>query len=143
MKLTIVTPEKPIFDDEVVSVSLPTLDGEITVLDHHVPLITQILPGELTISHKNGKKDYFATGGGFAEITSEQVSLLTDLAENEREINENAVEEARKRAKAALQKRELLSEEEIAITEANLLKSLAQLRVKRRHHSRLPITATS
>lgn len=135
MKLTIVTPEKPVFVDEVTAVSLPTLDGEITVLDHHVPLITQILPGELTISHKTGKKEYFATGGGFAEITGLQVSVLTDLAENEREINERAVEEARKRAEEALKKRELLSEEEIALTEAQLLKSLAQLRVKRRHRT--------
>lgn len=136
MKLTIVTPEKPVFDDEITSVSLPTLNGEITVLDHHIPLITQILPGELTITHKNGKKDYFATGGGFAEITGSQVSVLTDLAENEREINEKLVEEARKRAEAALAKREIMSEEEIALTEANLLKSLAQLRVKRRYHTR-------
>lgn len=142
MKLTIVTPEKPVYDDEVTQVSLPTPQGEITVLDHHIPLITQVAPGELTILHKNGKREHYATGGGFAQITGEQVSVLTDLAEHAAAINEKEVEEARRRAEEALARRNELTEEEIAATEAIIAKSLAQLRVKRKHHSRVQTTET-
>lgn len=117
--------------------------GEITVLDHHIPLISQVSPGELTIVHKNGKREYYATGGGFAQITGEHISVLTDLAEHAAAINEKAVEEARKRAEEALARRNELTEEEIAATEAIVVRSLAQLRVKRKHYSHTPTVPTA
>lgn len=135
MKLTIVTPEETVFDDEVSFVTLPTLQGEITVLSHHIPLVAQIVPGELVIAHSNGKKDYLATGGGFAEITSETVSVLVDLAQHAAAIDEKVVEEARKRAEEALKRRNEMTDEEIAMVEGQLLKSLSQLQVKRRRRS--------
>ncbi len=138
MKLTIVTPEAIVYDDEIDRVTLPTLDGEITILQNHIPLITQIAPGELSIFHKSGKTDHFATGGGFAEITGSTVSVLVDLAQEATAIDEKVVEEARKRAQEALLKRQEMTDEEIATVESTLAKSLAQLKVKRRHHTRTP-----
>ncbi len=139
MKLTIVTPEKEVYASEIAAISLPTPEGEITVLPHHIPLITQIAPGELIITKIDNNKDFYATGGGFAEITGDHIAVLTDLAEHAAAINEKAVEEARQRAQEALAKRGELSDEEVAFTEAALLKSLVQLRVVRRHHgAKLP-----
>ncbi|OGY28296.1 MAG: ATP synthase F1 subunit epsilon [Candidatus Woykebacteria bacterium RBG_19FT_COMBO_43_10] len=132
MKVEIITPEKISYSEEADQVSLPTAEGEITVLPGHIPLVTQLLPGELTLK-KGGQFILMASGGGFAEITGNKVSIATDLAQRPEEIDERFAEEARKRAEQALKERERLSEEEFAITAANLQKALAQLKIKRRH----------
>lgn len=130
------TPEKISYSEEADQVSLPTADGEITVLPNHIPLLTQLLPGELSIK-KGNQTITMASGGGFAEISGKKVSVATDLAEKSEEINEKQAEEARKRAGEALKDRQRLSEEEFALTAASLQKALAQLRVKRRHRRNL------
>jgi F-type H+-transporting ATPase subunit epsilon len=135
MKIEIVTPEKVAYSQDANQVTIPTPNGEITILPNHVPLITQLLAGELTVK-KGDQYSVLASGGGFAEINGEKVSVVTDLAQSPDEIDERAAEEARKRAEVALSERERLSEEEFALTAANLQKALAQLRVKRRHRRR-------
>src|SRR3989304_8842026 len=132
MQIEIVTPEKVAYSEEADQVTLPTADGEITVLPGHVSLVTQLLPGELTLK-KGSQNIVLASGGGFAEITGKKVAVVTDLAQRPEEIDERAAEEARRRAEEALTERERLSEEEFAVTAANLQKALAQLRIKRRH----------
>lgn len=137
MRLNIVTPEKKIFENDVDSVSLPTLDGEITVLPHHLPLMTQIKPGELVIKHK-GETEYFVTGGGFVEITGGRVSVLTDLAQTSDQISIEKAEEAKRRAEEAIKNKHNLSDEEFAVAAATLEKALASINIKRRRHSRTP-----
>ena len=132
MKVEIITPEKISYSEEADQVTLPTAEGEITVLPGHIPLVTQLLPGELTLK-KGDQYIVMAAGGGFAEITGKGVSIATDLAQRPEEIDERIAEEARKRAEQALKDRERLSEEEFAVTAANLQKALAQLKIKRRH----------
>ena len=132
MKLEIVTPEKKVYSDEVDQVSLPTPNGEITVLPHHLPVITQVKPGEIKVK-KNDKVSYLVTGNGFVEITGKSVSVMTDLAEWDEEIDEKAAEEARRRAEEALKQRHTLNNEQFAQTAAALEKALASLKVKRRH----------
>jgi len=132
VKVEIITPEKISYSEDADQVTLPTAEGEITVLPGHIPLVTQLLPGELTLK-KGGHYIVMAAGGGFAEITGKKVSIATDLAQRPEEIDERVAEEARKRAEQALKERERLSEEEFAITAANLQKALAQLKIKRRH----------
>ena len=136
MKIEIITPEKVSYSEEADQVSLPTAEGEITILPNHISLLTQLLPGELSI-RKGDQTIVMASGGGFAEITGNKVSIATDLALKSEEINEKQAEEARKRAEEAMKDRERLSEEEFALTAASLQKSLAQLRVKRRHRRNL------
>ena len=130
--LQIITPEKTVFDDEVDQVSLPTSQGQITVLPQHVGLVTTIEPGDL-IYKKHSKENLLASGFGFAQVTKDNVKVLVDLAAPEEEIQEKAIEEAKKQAEVALAQKHLLSEEEYATAAANLQKSLAQLKIKRRH----------
>jgi F-type H+-transporting ATPase subunit epsilon len=96
----------------------------------HEPLMTQILPGELRVQ-KGDELLHLAVGEGFLEVTQERVSVLTDMAIKESDIDENAVEAAIRRAEASL-KEEKMAGEELAAVQASLQKSLAQLRVKRR-----------
>jgi F-type H+-transporting ATPase subunit epsilon len=96
----------------------------------HVPLMTQIHAGELIV-HQAGKTSYLAVGEGFVEITQDSVNVLTDMAIEEKAIDESAAEAAVKRAEEALKGHELGGEEAAAV-QAALAKSLAQLHVKRR-----------
>lgn len=130
LRLEIVTPEARTYSDDVESVVIPGAEGELGILPQHVGLMTQLLPGELRIT-KNGEETRLAVGEGFVEVTGEKVSVLTDMAVPELDIDESAAEEAIKRAEAALND-EHLGEEGHAAAQAAMLKSLAQLRVKRR-----------
>ncbi len=132
LHLEIVTPEMRAYSDDVEMVVLPAIEGEMGVYPLHIPLITALKPGELIVT-KAGKQIHLATGEGFAEITGDKVSVLVDMALKESEIDESATEAAIKRAEARL-KEEHLGDEETAMVQAALLKSLAQLHVKRRRH---------
>ena len=134
MKLEIVTPEEKVYSEEVDQVTLPTSTGQITILPQHLPLVTQIVPGEIIVK-KAGKITHLVTGEGFAEITHTSVSVLTDLAEQSEKIDEKAAEAARARAEEALKQKHTMSEEEFAMTAAALEKALASLKVKRRHRN--------
>jgi F-type H+-transporting ATPase subunit epsilon len=142
MKLEVVTPEKIAYSQDVDQVTIQTTDGQITILPHHISLVTTLKAGELLIKTR-GQTIPIVTGSGFAQIDGEKVSVLTDLAQETEEIDEKAVEEARKRAAEALKERGRLSSEEHALTAAALEKALAQLKVKRKHARRLASPETS
>lgn len=133
LNLKIVTPEKEIYSDTVDQVNAFTEQGEIGILPNHINLMTKLEPGELKIK-KGGKITSLATGDGFLQVSQNSVTVMTDMAVDESDINEKAVEEAKNRAQKALEQK--LSDEEYAETLAVLEKSLAQLKVKRRHRIR-------
>ncbi|HXM03845.1 MAG TPA: ATP synthase F1 subunit epsilon [Chthoniobacterales bacterium] len=130
LKLEIVTPEGRAYSEEVAMVVLPAIEGEIGVYPAHVPLMTQLLPGELRIL-KEGKTTELVVGSGFIEVTGDSVSVLTDSALGEEQIDATATEEAIKRAQAALKDKNL-SSDETAEVEASLARAIAQIRFKRR-----------
>ena len=129
LKLEIVTPEGTVYSEDVEMVTLPGVAGQMGVYAQHVPLMTQMLPGELIV-RKGGSDRYIATGEGLIEVTAKRVAVLTDLAVEADRIDEAKAEEARRRAEARL--REKLSVEEVATVNASLARSLAQLHVRRR-----------
>ena len=130
LRLEIVTPESRAYSDDVELVVLPAVEGEMGVYPQHIPLITQLKPGELVVT-KDGKKIHLAVGEGFVEVTGTTVSVLVDMALTEGDIDENAAEEAVKRAEARL-KEGNIGDEETALVQAAIAKSMAQLHVKRR-----------
>lgn len=132
MRLEIVTPDAKTFSDDVDMVVVPGVEGELGILPMHIPLLTVMRPGELKVT-KNGQDTYLAVGEGFIEVTQTSVSVLTDMAIEEKAIDVAAAEEAVRRAEAAM-KEEHLGSEEVAAVSAALQKSLAQLHVKRRRH---------
>jgi F-type H+-transporting ATPase subunit epsilon len=131
IRLEIVTPEATVYSEDVDMVTLPGVDGQMGVLPHHVRLMTQLVPGELIV-RKAGHTDYLAVGEGLVDVTGERVSILTNMAIAVDKIDAAAAEEARQRAAARLG--EKISAEEVASVNAALARSLAQLKVKRRHH---------
>ncbi len=132
LKLEIVTPEAKIYSEDVDMVTLPGAEGEMGIYPMHVPVMTQIVAGALTV-RKDGRDSMLAVGEGFAEITGERVAILTDMAIKAENIDEAKAEEARRAAEARLA--ENLDEEQVAIVNASLAQATAQLKVKRRTHS--------
>ncbi len=130
LRLEIVTPEAKIYSEDVDMVTLPCVEGEMGIYPMHVPLMTQVLSGEVT-ARRGGADYHLAVGDGFVEISADRVAIMTDMAIKSDDIDEAKAEEARKRAEVRLQ--EKLSDEEAASVTAALAHSLAQLHVKRRN----------
>jgi len=132
LHLDIVTPEKKIFSDTVENVYLPGADGEMGILPMHASLVTALQPGELRYLHKGATSTY-AIGSGFAEVSHDKVTVLTDMALGEAEIDEDraekAIEQAKEKLAASLHS---MSDEEVAYLQGIIAKSTAALRVKRR-----------
>jgi len=136
MHLDIVTPEKTIFQGEFTSLTIPTTSGEITILPHHINVLTEIEPGEIVI--KDDKKThYLGVTGGFLEIADNKATILADYAVVSDEI---AVEQATKAQQRAeeLKKRmnENISEQDLAIAAGELRRSLMELHVASRRRRR-------
>src|SRR4029450_35425 len=129
LKLRIVTPESTFYEDEVDMVTLTGVDGEMGLLPQHIRMMTQMVPGELVVA-KDGRDQFLAVGEGLVEVSSDRVDIITDMAVTAENIDEAKAEEARQRAAARL--RERISSEEVASVNASLVRSLTQLRVKRR-----------
>jgi F-type H+-transporting ATPase subunit epsilon len=135
LQLDIVTPEKKVFSDFVDNVYLPGADGEIGVLPMHAGLVTALQPGELRYLH-NGRVVTLAVGSGFAEVTQTKVTVLTDMALGENEIDEQSAEEAIQRAKEKLQSVDhSMDSEEVAYLQGVISRSAAALTFKRNYRS--------
>ena len=129
LRLEIITPQGTVFSEDATMVTLPAIDGQIGVYPQHVRLITQVVPGEVIV-HRGGEEHFFAVGEGLVEIDAHTVAIVTDMAIAAERIDEARVEEARARAEARL--RDKISDEEVASVNASLVRSLAQLQVRRR-----------
>ncbi len=135
MHLEIITPEKVVFSEEIEELIVPTVNGEIAILPHHVNLLTQLEPGEMTIKQK-GKMQHMAVTGGFLQIANNKISLLSDYAVRSEEIDAKKALEARERAEKKMkEEREHMTEQEFATIQADFRRAIAELKVIRRRHS--------
>src|SRR4029077_16075809 len=100
LRLEMLTPEAKAYSEDVEMVVLPGMDGELGVYPQHVPVLTTLKPGELRVV-KGGVATSLAVGVGFAEITGDAVSVLTDMALESSAIDEATAEAAVARAQAA------------------------------------------
>ncbi|OGY92124.1 MAG: ATP synthase F1 subunit epsilon [Candidatus Komeilibacteria bacterium RIFCSPLOWO2_02_FULL_48_11] len=129
----IITPERVIFEDQVDQVSLPTPDGEITVLPDHIPLVSVLQSGELRC--KKGNTEYsLAVSGGFCEVRPDNsLSVLADTAERAEEIDIVRAEEAHQRALKLMAEARDKESVDYAALQAKLEKEFARLRVGNRY----------
>lgn len=127
-QLTVLSAERELYSGEATAVTAPTEMGEITVMSNHIPLVSNLHAGELTIRKADGKTDWLFAGGGVLEFTPEnECRVLADVAERVEEIDEKRAEEAKERAKKTLEAAE--SEPEVAAAQASLMKAIARIRI--------------
>ena len=134
LQIVITTPERIVYQDTVDSVSMPAVDGEITVLPNHIPLVSVLKAGELVI-RKGSEIHPYAIGGGFIEVDGKKLNILADTAEHVEEIDEQQAEEARQRAEK-LKEEKRFDTEEYASLAAKLDRDLARLHVVRKYRHR-------
>lgn len=130
----LVTPEKIVLKQEADQITLPTPEGEITILPHHIPLVTLVSSGELRLK-KGSEETPLAVHGGVLEVHGNVVRLLAEEAERVEELDEGVVEAARKRAEE-LKAKAIGDEQLYAEAAAMLERSLARLRIARKYRGR-------
>jgi F-type H+-transporting ATPase subunit epsilon len=134
LHLEIVTPERKAFSDDVDNVYLPGEEGEMGILPNHAALVTSIAAGELRYL-KGGNVTELAVGNGFAEVTQEKVTVLTDLAFEEDQIDESKVEKALASARETLENVDPEDAQKAAAAQATIAASMAQLQLKRKRRN--------
>ena len=109
-QLSIVTPEKVVFDGEVVSLLVPGMEGYLGVLSNHAPLITALQPDRIEFQDDQDKIQIFSVSGGFVEVSGNRATLLADTAEHCEEIDIDRAQTALERALKSLQDKEKAGE---------------------------------
>lgn len=133
----IVTPERVVFEDTVDAAILPTTEGEITVLPHHIPLVALLKAGVLRLK-KGAEEMPLAVSGGVIEVDGKHVVVLADTAERADELEEEKIEKAKAQAQKLMQEKRG-DAEGFAEATAALERELARLKVvKRRRHPHSP-----
>lgn len=136
MNLKLITPEKVVMEEEIEQVTLPTSLGQITILPNHVNLVTEVVPGEMTIKTK-GKESYLAITSGFLEVQNNEVSILADYAVRAEHIEVEKAIEAQKRAEAAMKKAsETSSDRDFALAQSESIRALMEIKVAYRRRRR-------
>jgi F-type H+-transporting ATPase subunit epsilon len=132
-KLEIVSPERLALSQEVSQVTVPSEDGEITILPDHILLFSTLTEGEVVIQ-ANGEEQYLVIGGGFVEVTDEKVIILVSRAYKADELNEEAILKAKKEAEEAIERG--VTGLELQSAQAFLRSTLVDLKVIRRRNKR-------
>jgi len=126
------------FDDDVYEVVLPTLDGEIGVLQDHMPLVSVATTGAIMVRREakdpDHLREFYATNGGVIEVSGNVLRVLVDEADHADEISEAEVQKALERA----QKMKAEAKDSVSLEHAQTLVDRQQVRLqvaglKRRH----------
>lgn len=128
LSLKIVTPEKKLVEEtELTSITIPTENGQITLLPGHIPLVSKVVYGEV-IAKKTGHEMSFVTTNGFVKLNSTgETLLLVDYAVRSEDLEVAKIEEAKKKAIEAMKDKK--SQTDFVIAEAELRKTLIELKV--------------
>lgn len=79
-KFELVSPEKLLVSEDIDSVVVPGVDGEMTIMANHAPLMTSIRPGVVTVNGATGKTDRYVIFGGFADVMPESCTVLAEAS---------------------------------------------------------------
>ncbi|HAM88911.1 TPA: ATP synthase F1 subunit epsilon [Candidatus Falkowbacteria bacterium] len=126
IKFEIVTQERVVMKEMIYQVTVPTKEGEITIMPKHMPLVAILVPGVIEIKKENGEVEIASVSGGFIEVLRNKVVLLADTAERAMDIDEKRAEEARIRATDNLKNIRQFDAEEYASISGAIAKELAR-----------------
>ncbi len=132
IKFEIATPERVVFKDFILQVSVPTTEGEVTILPKHSPLVSILKPGVLEIKKIDNSVEIISVSGGFLEVLLNKIIVLADTAERAEEIDMERAEEARKRAEESLKDLRDVDATQFANITAQIEKELARTKSVKR-----------
>ena len=132
LQLKIVTPERLILEEMVEYVTLPTTEGEITIMPDHVPLIASLASGDI-VAFENGEHIPMAVSGGFIEVKKEDgvttVAILADFAEHVSGITDDEIEKAKAKAEELHKLTENKEHVDFEHFEAELERTLTRVKI--------------
>jgi len=131
-KFEIVTPERIVLKEEVRQIVVPTTSGEITVLPGHIPLISSLESGVIEVKNEKGDVRVMSVSGGFLEVLKKKVVILADTAERAEELDEERIDEARRRAEDSKKDIRTFDKERFANISAKMAKELARSKAAKR-----------
>ncbi|MDQ0218503.1 F0F1 ATP synthase subunit epsilon [Peribacillus cavernae] len=102
VKVSVVTPDGPVYDAEVEMISTKAQSGELGILPGHVPMVAPLQIGAVRLKN-NGQTEYLAVNGGFLEIRPDVVTILAQSAERAESIDVARAKDAKVRAEKRLQ----------------------------------------
>ncbi len=130
-KLSVVTPEKVVFEKDVRSMIAPGSEGYLGVLSEHAPLITALIPGKLTATDNEGNEVEYSVSGGFLEVSGNVATVLADAIEAPDIIDVERARRAEQRARERLSHRSDSDVDEIR-AEAALARALNRQKMARK-----------
>lgn len=126
LHLEIISPEHTSVNDQVSYVSLPGINGELGILPEHTPLLVALDIGK--VYYRQDSDDHYVfISAGFAEVSNNKVTVLTEAAEKASEIDVARAQEAKKRAEACLLKAE--EDIDMARAEAAMHRAIIRLNI--------------
>lgn len=128
IRVNIVSANEAIFDGEAEMVFAPAVMGEVGILPKHTPLLTQLRPGTVRVRVRAGEERNFFVSGGILEVQPHMVSVLADTAVRARDLDEQAVLEAKQRAEDTLAERRR-NGVDLVLAKTELAEALARLRL--------------
>jgi len=132
IKFEIVTPEKKVFEDEVQQITIPTQEGEITVLPNHIPLVSIMDSGVIELKNSQDEIKVMAVSGGFLEVFYDKIVILADSADRAEELDEEICQEARQRAEEELKNTRQFDKERFTNINAVIARELARTKAIQR-----------
>ena len=102
LSLEVVTPHRTVLVEDVESVTLPGIEGELGILPEHIPLLTTLDTGIMSYKSSSGKTQAIAVHWGYAQVEGNSVRVLAELAETADEIDIERAKDAEKKAKDIL-----------------------------------------
>ncbi|WP_423800109.1 F0F1 ATP synthase subunit epsilon [Neobacillus sp. SAB-20_R2A] len=103
IKVSVVTPDGPVYESDVEMVSTKAKSGELGILPGHIPLVAPLEIGAVRLKLAGGKQEQIAVSGGFLEVRPEQVTVLAQAAEKASDIDVERAQRAKERAEQRLQ----------------------------------------
>ena len=134
--LEIVTPERRVMAEEVDSVVVPGIEGELGILPHHAPLLTTLGVGELRI-RRGANEELFAIAGGFLQVRPDRVVVMAETADLASDIDLEKAEQARRDAERAISEG-FEEPADLARARASLQRALLHIRVAERRRREGP-----
>jgi len=105
IKVSVVTPDGPVYEADVEMVSMKAKSGELGVLPGHIPLVAPLEISAVRLK-KEGKTEYVAVSGGFLEVRPDKVTILAQAAERAEDIDVARAKAAKERAERRLQSKQ-------------------------------------
>jgi len=125
LKLKIITPKKIALEEDVISVTAPSSEGEITILPKHMNLFALLDEGIVKIVKKTGE-DFLAIGGGYLQTDGDEVNVLVSRAYGQTDIDIDLTNKAVAEAKKIISQTKDISQR----AQANVLLRRSMLNIK-------------